>query len=30
VKEYVRLGEAEESFLKRESRLQWLNLGDKN
>ena len=30
VKDYVRLVEAEESFLRRESRLQWLNLGDKN
>jgi len=30
VKEYVRLAEAEESFLKQKSWLQWLNWGDKN
>jgi hypothetical protein len=30
LKEYVRLDEAEESFLRKKSRLQWLNLGDKN
>jgi len=29
-KEYVRLAEDKESFLKQKSRLQWLNLGDKN
>jgi hypothetical protein len=26
----VRLAEAQESFLRQKSRLQWLNLGDKN
>jgi hypothetical protein len=30
VKDYVRLAEVEESFLRKKSRLQWLNLGDKN
>jgi hypothetical protein len=30
LKEYVRLDEAEESFLRQKSQLQWLNLGDKN
>jgi sRNA-binding carbon storage regulator CsrA len=30
LKEYVRLDEAKESFLMQKSRLQWLNLGDKN
>jgi 5'(3')-deoxyribonucleotidase len=29
-KEYVQLVEAEESFLRQKSWLQWLNLGDKN
>ena len=30
VKEYSDLSRAEESFLRQKSRIQWLNLGDKN
>jgi hypothetical protein len=30
VKGYVRLTKAEESFLRKKSWLQWLNIGDKN
>jgi hypothetical protein len=30
VKEYVRLAEVEESFLRQKSWLQWLNGGEKN
>ena len=28
--EYLRLAQAEESFLRQKSLIQWLNLGDKN
>lgn len=30
VKECVRLAQVEESFLRQNSQVQWLNLGDKN